>query len=219
MCILDPKIDRDRSRRRTVIISCILLATLILPLSVSGIWETKAQEQSKKTEKEKLELKKKKEMEQKKKMAAEKMTPEEKIGMVWSKIESQENSAAVLIHNAIVKKGIDAGVKKYKKLKASGDDTYYFKEGEFNTLGYKFLYGKKVKEAMAVFKLNMDAYPDSWNVYDSYAEACVAAGDFECAKKLYKKSIVMNPENDTGKKMLEKIAKLETEEDKDTASD
>lgn len=218
MCILDPKVDRNRGRRRTVIISCILFATLILPLSLSGIWETKAQEKSK-TEQEELELKKKKEMEQKKKMAAEKMTPEEKIGMTWKKIESQENSAAVFVHDAIVKHGIDTGVKKYAKLKESGDDTYYFKESEFNTLGYKFLYGKKVKEAITVFKLNVDAYPDSWNTYDSLAEGFLVAGKFDKAKKLYKKSIAMNPENENGIKMLEKIAQLEEEKDKDVAAD
>jgi beta-lactamase regulating signal transducer with metallopeptidase domain len=211
MCILDAKIDRNRGRRRTVIISCILLAVLILPLSLSGLWETKAQEKSKT---EQQELEKKKQLELKKKMA-----PEEKIGMMWKKMEQQENSAAVIVHNAIVKYGIDAGIKKYKKMKASGGDAYLFKEAEFNTVGYKFLYAKKIKEAIAVFKLNVDAFPDSWNTYDSLAEGFLVAGKYDKAKELYKKSIAMNPENENGIKMLEKIAQLEGKKDEKVAKE
>ncbi len=52
MCILDPKIDRNRGKRRAGVVSCLLLASIVIPLSISGIWETQAQEKCDKTKKE-----------------------------------------------------------------------------------------------------------------------------------------------------------------------
>jgi beta-lactamase regulating signal transducer with metallopeptidase domain len=201
MCILDPKIDRNRGRRRTGIVSCFLVASIILPLSISGIWQTQAQEN----------YKSQKEMALKEKMAS--LSPEERIKVLWEKISQSENSAAVLVHDAIAKKGPEAGIKTAMKLKESGDEEYYFKEGEFNTLGYLFLFGGDVDEALAVFKLNVKMNPESWNVYDSFAEGCLAAGKYDEARKYYEKSLALNPENENGRTMLAKIEKLESGEE------
>lgn len=240
MCILDPKIDRNRGRRRAGVVSCFLVASIILPLSISGIWQTQAQEREK-SDKEKKEAQfkkqetqlKEKEMQLKAKqmelqkrmegMSAEerekfeqemklkkemsKLSSEEKINLSWKKISQSEGSAAVLVHDAIVEDGPDAGVKLAMKLHESGDEEYYFKEGEFNTLGYYFLFDKKIDEAIAVFKINTKAFPESWNVYDSLGEGCLAAGNYDCARKNYEKSIAMNPDNENGKKMLAQIEK------------
>ena len=142
----------------------------------------------------------------------EKISADEKMKLTWEKIEANENSAAVLVHKALVKKGPGAGAKMVKKIKAAGDDKYYFEEKEFNTLGYKFLYEKRVDEAVEVFKLNVKMYPESWNVYDSLGEGLLAAGKYDKARKFYEKSIAMNPENENGKEMLAKMAKLESGE-------
>ena len=37
------------------------------------------------------------------------MSAEEKIKLSWEKISQNENSAAVLVHDAIEKKGLEAG--------------------------------------------------------------------------------------------------------------
>ena len=56
-----------------------------------------------------------------------------------------------------------------------------------------------------VFKLNVDAFPQSWNVYDSYGDALMKNGDTEEAIESYQKSIELNPENENAIKMLEEI--------------
>jgi beta-lactamase regulating signal transducer with metallopeptidase domain len=239
MCILDPKIDRNRGRRRAGILSCFVVAAVVLPLSISGVWRTQAQAQEKcdkakkeaqlkKQEmmtKEKERALKQKEMELQKKM--ESMSPEErekvmqelklkkemsglsseeKIKLSWEKISQNENSAAVIIHEAIEEKGVnDGGAHTAQELLESKSDTYYFKEGEFNTLGYLYLYDKNVDAAIFIFKLNVKMNPESWNVYDSLAEALLAAGKTEKARALYEKSLALNPDNENGKKMLAKI--------------
>ena len=156
---------------------------------------------------------------QKKKMKGEssRMSAQEKTVMSWKKIMETggENSAAVYFAKALKKDGKDHAMdvlEKMKKLEASGDKDIYFKESEFNTLGYVFLYNKKVDEAITVFKTNVNMYPDAWNVYDSMGEGLLVARKIDKARKYYEKSIAINPENENGKKMLAKIDELDKED-------
>ena len=222
MCILDSKINRKRAKRRGFLVSCILLALIIVPLSTSGLWESRADEKKAKQGQTDLEKKKaqekqkKKEMKLKKKqmqlqeeMSGKKISKEEKLKLTWKKISENENSAAVIVAKMLKEHGPGAGARVVEKIKKSGSDKYYFKEEEFNTLGYLFLNHENVKEAVEVFKINVEEYPDSWNVYDSLGEAYLVAGKLDKARKLYKKSMVLNPENENGEKMLAKLAELE----------
>jgi tetratricopeptide (TPR) repeat protein len=59
--------------------------------------------------------------------------------------------------------------------------------------------------ALQVFKLNVGLYPSDWNVYDSYGEALLKAGQKEEAIKMYQKSVELNPSNDSGKKILKQL--------------
>jgi tetratricopeptide (TPR) repeat protein len=51
------------------------------------------------------------------------------------------------------------------------------REAQLNTLGYKLLQQGRSDDAIAVFKLNVDAFPQSGNVYDSLGEAYLRKGD------------------------------------------
>lgn len=48
-------------------------------------------------------------------------------------------------------------------------------------------------------------HPDSWNAYDSLAEAYMKKGDKKSAIENYKKSLQLNPDNADGKTILEKL--------------
>ena len=78
-------------------------------------------------------------------------------------------------------------------------------EAQINYLGYNLLNLKLFDEAIRVFKVNTERHPDSWNSWDSLAEACHRKGDIESAIKYYKKSIALNPENEHAKQMLKEI--------------
>jgi tetratricopeptide (TPR) repeat protein len=71
-----------------------------------------------------------------------------------------------------------------------------------NEMGYQFLNPGKVKEAVAIFKLNTQAFPKSSNVYDSYGKALMALGNKTEAIENYKKSVKLNPGNQGGIKIL-----------------
>jgi tetratricopeptide (TPR) repeat protein len=78
-------------------------------------------------------------------------------------------------------------------------------EAVINQAGYLLLMIKNYDKAIAVFTKNVEKYPDSWNAYDSLAEAYFTKGDKSKAKKYYRKSLELNPDNANAKMMLEKM--------------
>ena len=68
-------------------------------------------------------------------------------------------------------------------------------EAELNLYGYQLMNNGKLNEAIKIFKLNTERFPDEWNVYDSYAEALNKNGNKEDALKNYEIALSKAPEN------------------------
>jgi Flp pilus assembly protein TadD len=62
-----------------------------------------------------------------------------------------------------------------------------------NSVGYSLMEQKKIAAAIAVFKANVEMYPQSSNVYNCLGEAYMANGEKELAIANYKKSLELNP--------------------------
>jgi predicted alpha/beta superfamily hydrolase/TolA-binding protein len=116
-------------------------------------------------------------------------------------------SAAYRIEQELRKNGIQAGLKKFKEIRSGPRSELYFEESEFNAMGYRLMGAGKMKAAIEIFKLNVELYPESANVYDSLAEAYMNSGDTRKAIKNYKKSLELNPDNNNAKEMLKKLEK------------
>lgn len=74
-----------------------------------------------------------------------------------------------------------------------------------NSIGYYFLREKNIPAALAVFTQNTKDYPDSFNVWDSLAEALMNNGDKTAAIRYYEKSLVLNPQNQNAVDQLKKL--------------
>jgi uncharacterized membrane protein len=114
-------------------------------------------------------------------------------------------SIAETLSATVATNGIDAAVKQYHDLKAAGPSTYNFDEDELNNLGYEFIRSKKFKEAIGVLQLNVEAHPQSSNVYDSLGEAYMDDGNKPLAIVNYQKSLELNPKNRGAVVMLQKL--------------
>lgn len=104
-----------------------------------------------------------------------------------------------------IESGLDAMIAKYRDIKANEPDIYNFKEGQLNSLGYTFLKGNNFDAAIEILKLNVEAYPNSANVYDSLGEAYMIKGDKVNAILNYEKSLELNPDNQNAKDMIAKM--------------
>jgi Tol biopolymer transport system component len=119
--------------------------------------------------------------------------------------EKPKTSAAEGIENLIDEKGIEEAVAKYQEWKSDPSGKYEFDESEFNSLGYRLRYKSLLQESLAVFKLAVDAFPNSSNAWDSLGEGYIYADDREHAIESYEKSLELNPENDNAKWQLERM--------------
>lgn len=81
------------------------------------------------------------------------------------------------------------------------DEKYKFFdfEGEFNKAGYNVLGSGQTKEALFIFQMVADLFPESANAWDSLAEGYLKAGDKEKALEYYYKALKMDPNGETGK--------------------
>lgn len=115
--------------------------------------------------------------------------------------------ASEALYNTIDRSGVESGIKEYHQMKKDFRKLYRydFSEDQINSLGYRLLRAGKNKDAIAIFKLNVEEHPKSWNVYDSLGEAYMEDGQKELAIKFYRKSLEINPDNDNGKEMLKKL--------------
>jgi hypothetical protein len=106
---------------------------------------------------------------------------------------------------AISEKGVAEALRLYRELKDTYPDYYPCPEITLNTLGYQLLGKGQIREAVAVLKLGTIEFPDSWNAFDSYAEALMKAGMYEDAAVNYKKSLKLDPGNDNAEEMLKRL--------------
>ena len=72
-------------------------------------------------------------------------------------------------------------------------------EAELNAYGYQLLAAGDTAEAVAMFRLNVERHPDSWNVHDSLGEGLAAAGATTAAVRSYRKALELAPEGQKGR--------------------
>jgi len=107
--------------------------------------------------------------------------------------------------HTIMEKGISPAIEQYHTLKKDRPDDYNFGEYELNMLGYQLLWRDMNEAAIEIQKLNVQAYPDSVNPYDSLADAYEANGDIELAIESYEKALDRDPEMDSALEALEQL--------------
>jgi len=76
-------------------------------------------------------------------------------------------------------------------------------ELNINYLGYDAMSKKHYTKASALFKMNIENYPNSNNVYDSYADLLAAEKDTVNAVAYYKKALAIQDNADTKRKLNE----------------
>ncbi len=86
---------------------------------------------------------------------------------------------------------LDEALAGYQRLRAANPADPAVAESRLNQLGYSFLEKKQPTQAIAVFRLNTQLYPESANTWDSLGEATEAAGDTAGAVALYRKALEM----------------------------
>lgn len=94
-----------------------------------------------------------------------------------------------VLFDILQKQSIDEAIAEYHRLKNTQPDTYNFDVGQLNSLGYDLLGVKKFIEAIAIFRLNTDMFPEDGNAYDSLGDAYTAYKDTINAINAYETAV------------------------------
>lgn len=123
-------------------------------------------------------------------------------------ILAQENTKKS-IKKAMVEhayQNIEKAIGYYRKLKQQASEKYNFEnENELNNLGYQLINDGRKEDALKIFKLLVEEFPNSFNPYDSLGEAYLINGRAELAIDSYRKSLELNPNNSNAKWTIAQI--------------
>jgi CubicO group peptidase (beta-lactamase class C family) len=98
--------------------------------------------------------------------------------------------------------GIEAALRLYDEMQAR---TGAVDEQTLNSLGYMLLYGGREQDGLLAFQKNVQAYPQSSNVYDSVGEAYAKMGQRDLSIQNYQKSLQLNPQNENAVRRLKTL--------------
>ena len=107
---------------------------------------------------------------------------------------SQEKDFIEIIKN----QGTEIATEYYRDIRRINPDTVLFKRETINNLGWQTAEDGNIDEAIKLFELNLLAYPDHYDPWDSYAEAILIKGGkdyLDKAIKNFEKSLELNPGN------------------------
>jgi CubicO group peptidase (beta-lactamase class C family) len=123
--------------------------------------------------------------------------------LLGDKIDIPKKSIAKEMGYLIGQKGINEAIEEYYRIKNADYEHFNFEESELNRLGIELFFRFKMpEEALKIFEINMIEFPNSYNVYDSYAYILMQKGDYLNSIKYYK----------TGLKILQKYPRINNSE-------
>jgi CubicO group peptidase (beta-lactamase class C family) len=127
--------------------------------------------------------------------------------------DAPKKSIAETLYKIALEKDVASAVAEYRKLKAENSPTFDFSENELNILGYQLLGKKRTKDAIEIFKLNVEMFPKSANAYDSLGETYLADDQKDLALANYKKAVELDPANANALLIVKRLEGKETKVD------
>jgi glyoxylase-like metal-dependent hydrolase (beta-lactamase superfamily II) len=125
---------------------------------------------------------------------------------MWYRVNEMQ-SATTILEQTLTESGPEGFKNKCNELRAAKYADYYFDETELNRLGYRLMNRDEFDQAILVFQINVELYPDSSNAYDSLGEVYMIRGEKELAIENYQRSLELNPNNTNAAEKLKTLRK------------
>jgi len=104
-------------------------------------------------------------------------------------------SLAAALLPALADRGVPAAVARYRELKRDHPGDYDFSARQLELLGQLLLGRRQLDAAVAVFRLNAEAYPASSEMHSDLALGLASAGQRDAALASCAKALALDPEN------------------------
>lgn len=116
-----------------------------------------------------------------------------------------QKSLAEILNETVQKSDFAAAKAKISEFRKNPANEYQNIEADINAFGYTLARTQKMNEAIEIFKLNTELYPESANVYDSLGEAYANQGNKAEAIKSYEKALQINPNYSSSVEALRRL--------------
>tara|TARA_R110002049_G_scaffold31538_5_gene106635 strand:+ start:228 stop:908 length:681 start_codon:yes stop_codon:yes gene_type:complete len=123
------------------------------------------------------------------------------VKYVFRKMKADEKTATEYFKDNEYDKALEA----FLEIKKQDSLSPTIREYNINRIGYTYLKENNINKAIEIFKINTVIHPTSSNTFDSLGDAYLKAKDTTNAIDSYTKSLAINSENSSSKRMLKKI--------------
>ncbi len=138
-------------------------------------------------------------------MAAGRWLPRDSLQAL---LEIRQTPIADSLKAAYGRGGCEAALARYRWFTTHNfHNQYVYSENDLNQAGYDLLSAGRVEDALHVLGMNAEEYPESWNVFDSFGEACRKAGQANAAIRAYERACALDPSQANPRLMLEELRK------------
>lgn len=115
-------------------------------------------------------------------------------------------SIAEPLWKMILEKGIDPAVQQYQQLKQEASEHFFFHPNCIVNLGYKMKLLQRNNDALKLFKLATQEFPQSESAFFALGEMYFQSGEDDKSKIAFESVLKINPDNSAAKNMLKKLA-------------
>ncbi|MGQ0532157.1 MAG: serine hydrolase [Caulobacteraceae bacterium] len=102
----------------------------------------------------------------------------------------------------IIAEGAAAAAEQIRQVRREQPDAAEEHEELLNDLGYDLMANRRIEDAILMFALAVELFPQSANTYDSLAEGYMNAGQRDLAIRTYQSSLELDPENEHAARMI-----------------
>lgn len=115
------------------------------------------------------------------------------------------NEAGAHVNAALAQDDFRAAIESLVEENSGNSDMLVEIEARVNAAGYLAVADNDFGRANEILELNTRLFPDSANVWDSFAEVTNRSGDRQRAIELYRKALQADPEFDNAQRQLERL--------------
>lgn len=127
-------------------------------------------------------------------------------------LETALHGDARAIPDIAADEGADSALERFAHQKQEYADLRWWRgwdpralENQINERGYSLMEAGRTAAAFELFRLNTLLFPESWNAWDGLGEVQYGMGQRERSLESYRRSVGLNPENENGKRWIERI--------------
>jgi CubicO group peptidase (beta-lactamase class C family) len=123
-----------------------------------------------------------------------------------SAFDAQKRPIGMAIRGLVGKSSDEQLAAFYEQNRHNPKYHYEDSERDLNSAGYELLGSADIPDALKIFRLIVQVFPQSANAFDSLGEAYLKAGDKPRALANYKKAYALNPNNEHAKEVVAQLS-------------